>query len=165
MAKHIPRVDGRLDRRELIAGLGAAALVGPALPCRASAAGPPVLALQAIAGAVSLRPGQSATPISSLVTAPGYAPLRLKRGDTLQVQLENETAVPIALNWHGIDGVAASRAAAGQSSAGAQCPESLTIPLRHAGTFMCDVRLLGDGRRAPVGGARPDRRRERAGRG
>jgi FtsP/CotA-like multicopper oxidase with cupredoxin domain len=152
MAKHIPRVDGRLDRRELIAGLGAAALVGPALPCRASAAEPPVLALQAKAGALGLRPGQPATSISSLVTAPGSVPLRLKRGDTLQVQLENETAVPIALNWHGIDGVAASEPLLARAPLAPNAKESLTIPLRHAGTFMCDVRLLGDDEGLPSGG-------------
>jgi FtsP/CotA-like multicopper oxidase with cupredoxin domain len=152
MAKHIPGVNGRLDRRELIAGLGAAALVGPALPSRASAPEPPVLALQAKAGAVSLRPGQPATPISSLVTAPGYAPLRLKRGDALQVQLENETAAPVALNWHGIDGVPASEPLLARAPLAANAKDSFTISLRHAGTFMCDVKLLDGGQALPSSG-------------
>jgi len=144
-------MDGRFDRRELIAGLGAA-LVGPALPSGATASEPPVLALQAKASAISLRPGQPATPISSLATAPGYAPLHLKRGDPLQMQLENGTAAPIALNWHGIDGVPASEPLLAGAPLAPNAKESLTIPLRHAGTFMCDVRLLGDGEALPSAG-------------
>ncbi|WP_300184668.1 multicopper oxidase domain-containing protein [Bradyrhizobium sp.] len=135
----------------MIAGLGAA-LVVPALPSRTAASGQPVLALRAKAGAVSLRPGQPATPISSLVTTPGYAPLRLKRGDALEVQLENETAAPIALNLHGIDGVPASEPLLARAPLAANAKDSFTIPLRHAGTFMCDVKLFNDGQALPSSG-------------
>ena len=65
-----------------------------------------MLALQARTDALDLRPGQPPTAITSLAATPGD--LRFKRGDTLQIQLGNETAMPIALNWHGIDGVPAS---------------------------------------------------------
>ncbi|MBU6458602.1 MAG: multicopper oxidase domain-containing protein [Bradyrhizobium sp.] len=150
MAERIPRLDGRPDRRELIAGLGAA-LIGPALPSRAATPASPVLALQAKTGAVSLRPGQSATPVSSLVTVPGHAPLRLKRGDALEIQLENETAAPIAFNWLGIDGVPASEPLLARAPLVPSAKDSFTIPLRHAGTFMCDARLLADGQALPSG--------------
>ena len=88
MAKRILRFGGRLDRRELMAGLGAA-LLAPARPARAAAEGPPVLALQAKSDALDLRPGQPATAIWSLAGGRGNAELRFKRGDTLQIQLGN----------------------------------------------------------------------------
>jgi FtsP/CotA-like multicopper oxidase with cupredoxin domain len=135
------RISG-LDRRELMAGLGAA-LIGPALPSRAAAEGRPVLALQARADALDLRPGQPATAITSLAATPGE--LRFKRGDALQIELGNETAAPIALNWHGIDGVSASEPLLARAPLAPQAKDSLVIPLRHAGTLLCDIRLLGDG--------------------
>jgi FtsP/CotA-like multicopper oxidase with cupredoxin domain len=153
MAERIPGSDGQLgrslDRRELMAGVGAA-LVGPALASRAVAAGPPpVLALQARADALNLRPGQPATAIQSLALPHGNTELRFKRGDTLQIQIGNETTAPIVLNWHGIDGVPASEPLLARSAVAAQATDSLAIPLRHAGTFMCDIRLLGDGQTPP----------------
>ena len=145
MAQRILRFDGRsgrrLDRRELVAGLGAA-LIAPALPSRAAAEG--VLALQARADTLDLRPGQPATAIWSLGGGT-HAELRFQRGETLQVQLGNATTAPLALNWHGIDGVPASEPLLARSPVGAQAKDGFAIPLRDAGTFMCDGRLLGDG--------------------
>jgi FtsP/CotA-like multicopper oxidase with cupredoxin domain len=138
------------DRRELMAGL-AAALIGPALSSRAAAEGRPVLALQARTDALDLRPGQPPTAITSLAATP--ADLRFKRGDALQIQLGNETAMPIALNWHGIDGVSASEPLLVRAPVAPRANDSLVIPLRHAGTLLCDIRLLGDGQ-APCSAAR-----------
>ena len=137
----------RPDRRELMAGLGAA-MVGPALPSMAAAEARPALALQAMADAIALRPGQPDTPIWSLGAAMPNA-LRFKRGDAPEVRLANDTTAPVALNWHGIDGVAAAEPLLAQAALPPQGKQSLTIPLRHAGTFMCDLRLLGDGRGRP----------------
>jgi FtsP/CotA-like multicopper oxidase with cupredoxin domain len=152
MAKRILRVEGRpgrgVDRRELLAGLGAA-LVTPALPSRAAAEGPPVLALQAKADALDLRPGQPATAIWSLATGRGNAELRFKRGDTLQIQFGNATTAQFALNWHGIDGVPACEPLLARPPLAPQATDSFAIPLRHAGTLMCDGRLLGDGQTRP----------------
>src|ERR1700688_3296050 len=95
----------RLDRRELVTGLGAAVL-SPALPRIAAAQGRPSLMLQAKAGVVALRPGEANTPIWSLLGPP---PERsLKRGDELEITLANELPVAAVLNWHGLDGVAAA---------------------------------------------------------
>jgi FtsP/CotA-like multicopper oxidase with cupredoxin domain len=91
-----------------------------------------------------LRPGQPDTPIWSLGTATPNA-LRFKRGDALDVRLGNDTTAAVALNWHGIDGAAAAEPLLAQAALPPQGKQSLTIPLRHAGTFMCDLRLLGDG--------------------
>jgi FtsP/CotA-like multicopper oxidase with cupredoxin domain len=141
----------RPDRRELMAGLGAA-MVGPALPSIAAAEPRPGLALQAKADAIGLRPGQPDTPIWSLGAAMPNA-LRFRRGDALEVRLANDTTAPVALNWHGIDGVAAAEPLLAQAPLPSQGKQSLTIPstipLRHAGTFMCDLRLLGDGEGRP----------------
>lgn len=133
----------RPDRRELLAGLGAA-MVGPALPSMAATEARPALALQAKADAIALRPGQPDTSIWSLGAATPNI-LRFKRGDALDVRLANDTTAPVALNWHGIDGVAAAEPLLAQAALPPQGKQSLTIPLRHAGTFMCDLRLLGDG--------------------
>jgi FtsP/CotA-like multicopper oxidase with cupredoxin domain len=137
----------RPDRRELMAGLGAA-MVGPALPSMAAAEARPALTLQAGADAIALRPGQPDTPIWSLGAAMPNA-LRFKRGDAPEVRLVNDTTAPMALNWHGIDGVAAAEPLLAQPALPPQGKQSFTIPLRHAGTFMCDLRLLGDGQGRP----------------
>ncbi|SHL93299.1 Multicopper oxidase with three cupredoxin domains (includes cell division protein FtsP and spore coat protein CotA) [Bradyrhizobium lablabi] len=142
----------RLDRRELVAGLGLA-LLCPALPGIAAPGGRPPLALQAKAGAIGLRPGASETPIWLLQgTAPGPDP-RFKRGDALEVTLLNDLPVPAVLNWHGINGVPAAEPLLARTPLLPGAKETLVVPMRHAGTLLCDLRLLGD---SP---ARPSRAR------
>ena len=142
----------RLDRRELLAGLGAAVL-GPGLPRIAAAQGRRPLPLQAQAGSLALRPGAPETPIWSLQgLAQGSArdpALRFRRGDQLEIELLNELPVPTVLNWHGLDGVAAAEPLAARSPLAPGARENLAIPLRHAGTLLCDLRLLGDGQARP----------------
>ena len=137
----------RPDRRELLAGLGAAVL-SPALPRIAAAQGRPSLMLQAKAGVIALRPGEANTPIWSLL---GPAPdINLKRGDELEITLANELPVAAALNCHGLDGAPAAEPLAARVPLLPGARETLVIPLRHAGTFMCDLRLLGDGQARPL---------------
>src|SRR5712671_2340113 len=137
----------RLDRRELVTGLGAAVL-SPALPRIAAAQGRPSLMLQAKAGVVALRPGEANTPIWSLL---GPAPdISLKRGDELEITLANELPVAAALNWHGLDGVLAAEPLLARAPLSPGAKETFVIPLRHAGTFMCDLRLLGDAQARPL---------------
>ena len=131
-----------------MAGLGAA-LVAPALPSQAIVEGPPVLALQARADTLDLRPGQPATTIRALATGGGNTELRFRRGDALQIQFGNATTAPLALNWHGIDGVPASEPLLARPPLGPQATDRFAIPLRHAGTFMCDARLLGEDQTPP----------------
>jgi FtsP/CotA-like multicopper oxidase with cupredoxin domain len=138
----------RLGRRELIAGLGAVAL-GSAMPRLAAAQGRPSLSLQAKPAKIALRPGEPDTPIWSLQdTKPGPGP-RFKRGDTLDVTLANDLPVPTVLNWHGIEGVPAAEALMARTPLTPGARESSTILLRHAGTLLCDLRLLGDGQARP----------------
>ena len=138
-----------LNRRELMAGLGAAAL-GPAIPPMAVAQGRPSLTLQAKAGAIALRPGQPETPIWSLGGPTTDRDVGLKRGDAVEVTLLNDLPVPTVLNWHGIDGVPAAEPLAALAPLAPGAKQTFAIPLRHAGTLMCDLRLLGDGQARPA---------------
>ncbi len=142
----------RLDRRELIAGLGAALLspaVSPAVYPTAAAQGRPSLTLQAKAGVIALRPGGPDTPIWSLQSPTPDPAFRFKRGDALEITLGNELPVPTLLNWHGIDGVPAAEPLVARSPLAPNGTETFMVPLRHAGTFWCDLRLLGDGQARP----------------
>ncbi len=134
---------------------------------------PAPLALQAKADALGLRPGEPDTPIWSLAQdarrcrcSASSAAMRL------QITLGNVCRCPLCSNWHGIDGVAARRAAGGAATARRRAAgQTLLIPLRHAGTFA--VRPAGcwamarRGHRAAraliVAGERGRRRRPRRG--
>jgi len=136
----------QLNRRELMAGLGAAVLA-PATPPIVVAQGRASLTLRAKAGAVALRPGQPDTPIWSFQ---GSSPeVRLKRGEELEVTLLNELPLPVGLNWHGLDGVPNAEPLAARASLGPGGKDVFVVPLRCAGTMMCDLRLLGDGQARP----------------
>jgi FtsP/CotA-like multicopper oxidase with cupredoxin domain len=140
----------RLDRRELLAGLGAAVL-GPAMASIAGAQGRPSLTLRAKAGVIALRPGAPDTPIWSLQGPTPEPSFRFKRGDELEVTLQNELPVPAVLNWRGIGGVPAAEPLAARMPLAPGAKESFVVPLRYAGTFLCDLRLLGDGQPRPSG--------------
>jgi FtsP/CotA-like multicopper oxidase with cupredoxin domain len=115
----------------------------------AAAQGRPSLTLQAKAGVIALRPGGPDTPIWSLqgpTPDPGF---RFKRGDPLEINLGNELPVSAVLNWHGIDGIPAAEPLVARAPLPPGGKETFAIPLRHAGTFWCDLRLLGDGQARP----------------
>jgi FtsP/CotA-like multicopper oxidase with cupredoxin domain len=104
--------------------------------------------LQAQASVIALRPGEANTPIWSLL---GPVPdISLKRGDELEITLTNELPVAAALNWRGLDGVPAAEPLAARPALSPGARETFVIPLRDAGTFMCDLRLLGDGQARPL---------------
>ena len=138
-----------VTRRRLLAGLGATVL-GPAMQSPAPAQGRTTLMLQAKPGVAVLRPGQPHVPVWSLLTPSPEVGLRFRRGDQLEVMLGNGLPVPVALNWHGIDGAAAAEPLAARPSLAPGAKDSFTMSLRHAGTFLCDLRLLGDGQARPL---------------
>jgi hypothetical protein len=131
-----------VSRRTLLAGLGGA-ILAPLVPVAAVGQTRPALALQARVGTVVLRPGAE-TPIWLLQAATGDSALRFKRGDEIDVTLQNQLPVSIALNWHGIDGAPAAEPLLGRPPLAAGGTDTFRLPLRHAGTFMADLRLLGD---------------------
>ncbi|ANW05677.1 copper oxidase [Bradyrhizobium icense] len=128
-----------LNRRELMTGLGAAALA-PIWPVSGTAQGRPPLTLQATPETLALRPGGAAAPVWSL-QGPD---LIFKRGETAQIAFANELPVPVVLNWRGIDGIPADAPLTARSALASGGKATLQLPLRHAGTFLCDSGLLGD---------------------
>ena len=144
MADRIPP----LNRRDLMAGL-AAAVLSPAMAPMAAAQGRASLTLQAKPDVIALRQGAPDTPIWSLQNPTPDPGFRFKRGEALEITLGNELPTPTVLNWHGIDGVPAAEALAARAPLAPGAKETFVVPLRHAGTFLCDLRLLGDGQARP----------------
>ena len=139
----------RLDRRELLAGLGAAALA-PVTSGNGFAQGPQRVMLRANASAIALGPEYPEIPIWSLLGPPPDPGLRFRRGDELDVSFQNDLPVPAVLSWRGLEGNAAAEPLTARSSLVPGGKENLTIPLHHAGTFLCDARLLNDGQARPL---------------
>ena len=135
-----------LDRREFLAGLGAAALV-PALPRIAAAEGAQPWLLRAKPGTIALAAGPGYAGVVAQA-APDQA-LRFKRGDTLEVSFANDLPVPAVLDWRGLDGVPAAEPLTAPPPWRPGRRKVSLFPLRHAGTFFCDLRLLGDGAALP----------------
>jgi len=138
----------QLNRRGLLTGLGAAAL-SPAMTIIAAAQSRPPLMLTAKSGVIALRPGGPETAIWALRSASSETGPRLKRGDRLEVKLANELPVPAILNWLGIDGVPSAEPLLARGSIAAGAIDTFEMPMRHAGTFLCDFRLLGDAQARP----------------
>jgi FtsP/CotA-like multicopper oxidase with cupredoxin domain len=134
-----------LDRRELIAGLGTTALVA-AFPAIGFAQARPALALQAKSASVALRPGGPDVSIWSL----GTPDVRLKRGQTIEIAFGNELPVPAVLNWRGIDGAPGAEPLTARLPIATGAKETYQLQLRHAGTFLCDLSLSGDGQALPA---------------
>jgi FtsP/CotA-like multicopper oxidase with cupredoxin domain len=133
MARHFLR----MDRRDVMVGIGAASL-GMLLPAEGRAQGRPPVAIQARRGALNLRPGVPETPVWML-DAPE---LRFRRGESLPVEFANELTVPVGLDWRGIDGVPAIEPLIGRRLLAAAGWEKVRIPLRDAGIFLCDMSVL-----------------------
>ena len=137
----------RIDRRAVMTGFGAASL-GLLLPGRSAAQASPSVAIQARRGALNLRAGSPETPVWMLA-APD---LRFRRGDNLQVEFANDLTVPVGLDWRGIDGVPAIELLIGRRMLAAAGWEKVRIPLRHAGTFLCDMSVLANQDALPARG-------------
>ena len=135
-----------LDRRELIAGLGAAAL-GPAMPSLANAEPLPALALRAKIDNRPLRPPNVDALLWSIWDSTTDDLARIKRGNGLRFAFLNELPVPAELNWHGLEGHPESLFARPGLAPGDV--QVFQIPFRQAGTLLCDLRLLGDGQARP----------------
>ena len=136
-----------LTRRQALAGLGGL-ILAPADPAAATVPRQ-VLALQASPGSASLRAGLPDVPVWALGVTPGNV-LRFKRGDEVEVTLENQLPAPVVLNWHGIDGAAASEPLIGRPALATGGKDSFVVQMRHSGSFLCDLRLLGDGGKRPL---------------
>jgi FtsP/CotA-like multicopper oxidase with cupredoxin domain len=145
MAKWIFLLDRRSLLRGVLAGLGSAAAAA-VLPRTACADATQRIALQAKDTTISLRPGQAETQVWSLQASPST--LRFKPGQ-LDIAFQNDLPVPAVLNWRGIDGVPAAEPLAAQAPLAPGAKAGVTVALRHPGTFIFDLRLLGDGQARP----------------
>ena len=130
----------------MLSGLGGS-LLAPILPSIAQGQARTPLQLRASPGTVTLS-DKPPSPIWSLDGTPDSV-LRFKRGDELAVTLENDLPISVALKWHGIDGASAAEPLVGRPTLGPGGKDSFAVALRHAGTFICDARLLGDGQARP----------------
>ena len=128
------------DRREVMAGLAAAAL-NPASPRIATAEGRQSLHLRAATDTIALDPARPPMQVASLQ---GPAPaVRIKRGGELDLRLRNDLPAPVALDLHGVDGAGSAEPLVRRQAVAAGAEDTFVVPLRQAGTFLCDVRLLG----------------------
>jgi FtsP/CotA-like multicopper oxidase with cupredoxin domain len=143
--------ESELDRRTLIAGLGAAALA-PIWPAtahaqgRSSPAAVTSLALKAAPERLKWRPDGPGTPAWGL----SGSDLSSRRGETAEIAVGNELQVPLALHWRGVDGANATEPLLARKPLAAGASETFRLAFRHAGTFLCDSGLLGDGQAQPL---------------
>jgi FtsP/CotA-like multicopper oxidase with cupredoxin domain len=135
----------RPSRRAVLAGLGAATLRPLAAP---AAEEPAVRTLLAAPGLLALRGGQADTAIWSLAGAS----LGFKQGERADIAFANELAVPVVLNWRGLDGASAAEPLVSRAPVAATTRDTFSLSPRHAGTFLCDPALLGDGAARPIRG-------------
>jgi FtsP/CotA-like multicopper oxidase with cupredoxin domain len=132
------------NRRAVVAGLAAVAL--QARNNAASAEGPGPFTLRCREDLLGLREKEPATPVWSL----GNQPRVFKRGDRAEITFANDLPVPAVLSWRGLDGVATAEPLLARSVAAPSGGDSFSLPLRHAGTYLCDPTLLGDGAVRPM---------------
>jgi FtsP/CotA-like multicopper oxidase with cupredoxin domain len=67
----------------------------------------------------------------------------------VEVAFANELPLPVALNWRGLDGVSGAEPLTARTSLASGAREILQLSLRHAGTMLCGLGLLGDGQALP----------------
>jgi len=141
-----------IDRRTLLAGL-AGTLLTPAGAGAQPATGGRATALQLRARPATrvLKPGSLPSEFWALEPADGQGMPTLRRGDTLAVSFRNELPVPAALNWHGLDGQPAAEPLLARAPVAPGATDQVAVTLPHAGTLLCEARLLGDGQTRAAG--------------
>lgn len=132
------------NRRQI---LTSAAAFAAALAVPRSAAAASTLNLRMVPGTAALLPSGPPSPVWQF---DGPQVLRFKRRDELQLAISNETPGPLALNWLGLDGVAAAEPLIGQPALAPGSRANMTLPLKQASTFLIDPRFLGDGKERPA---------------
>ncbi|MBS0530299.1 MAG: multicopper oxidase domain-containing protein [Proteobacteria bacterium] len=132
-----------LTRRHLLAGLGSIAL-GRAGSLHAQARDTQSLTLNARPAMLALRAGQPEATVWSLKADPDEAVSRFRQGEAVELTLNNGLPAPSVLNWHGFDGLSAIEPLSVRRPISPGKTEQYAFPLRQAGTFLCDTRLLGD---------------------
>ncbi len=107
------------------------------------------LSLTLKAASLALQQG-STTPVWTLTTQAAGFVSRVRRGDALTLDIANETPAPVVVDVRGINGAVRAEPLMAQPPLPVNAKASLTIPLKQAGTFLIDPRLLGDGGERPL---------------
>jgi len=140
------------NRRELLAGLGAA-LGASTAGLMAGGAAPAVtaqIALQARAASLALKPDRPPTPIWELAAASHLRDVRLKRGDRCELVFRNDLPVPLAPVWYGLNNGAPTDPLRGRAPAPPNAVETSIISMLNAGTLLADFRLFEDDQKQPA---------------
>jgi FtsP/CotA-like multicopper oxidase with cupredoxin domain len=139
-----------LNRRKLIAGFTAVA-ASPFLPAATQAQKRQALILTSlpIDSDTGADPVESSRVWALLRPPPDHGTPVFTRGDELALQLVNYLPMAAVLNWYGLNGVPEAEPLLrwAPSAADRGFGETLVVPLRHAGTTMFDLGLLGDGQK------------------
>jgi FtsP/CotA-like multicopper oxidase with cupredoxin domain len=135
----------QLTRRHLLACIGAAA-AGPAPAIHAQARPPQTLAFDATPAPFRLGPDRDEITVWTLQTE---GSLRFRHDDAVALTLQNGLPAPLILNWYGMDGVPSIEPLTARRPVSSGETDRYLLPLRQAGTFLCDGRLLGDGLAQP----------------
>lgn len=93
---------------------------------------------------LSLGPDHQETTVWSLRTVGSSQIPRFRQGESVDAVVTNGLPAPLVLNWRGMDGATAIEPLTGRSPISPGGTDRYALPLRQAGTFMCDGRLLGD---------------------
>jgi FtsP/CotA-like multicopper oxidase with cupredoxin domain len=139
-------------RRTLLTAFGGAALGGAllrALRFPALGQSRPSIALRATARKTKLKADLPESPIWVLEAEGNSASLRFTQGDDLQVSLSSELSALTTWNWIGFDGASSAEPLISQKPLAKDARAAFSLPLRQAGTFLIDTRMLGDGKERP----------------
>ena len=134
-----------IDRRDFLAGVGAASLAPLLSGISGARAGSP-LVLHARRDTRSLRPAGLETLLWSFL---GQAEGQPKPGEGFNFTFSNELPVPAVLSCRGLDGSPATEFLLAQPALAPGESRDIQIPFRRAGTHFFDIRLLGDGQGRP----------------
>lgn len=107
------------------------------------------LSLRAVPRMARLKADLPESPIWSLEAEGDSASLRFRQGEEIQASLISELPILSAWNFIGFDGLNAAAPLIIQKPLANGSRISLSLPLRQAGTFLIDGRLLGDGKERP----------------
>jgi FtsP/CotA-like multicopper oxidase with cupredoxin domain len=134
-----------IDRRDFLAGVGAASLA-PLLSGISAARAGSSLTLRAQRDTRSPRPAGLDTLLWSFL---GQAEGQPKPGEGFNFTFSNELPVPAVLSCRGLDGSPAAEFLLAQPALAPGESRDIQIPFRHPGTHFFDMRLLGDGQGRP----------------
>jgi FtsP/CotA-like multicopper oxidase with cupredoxin domain len=133
------------SRRALLAGVGAAAVAAGTGARAQTDRALRTLRLQDVA--MRLREGQAETVAWRFTPAMAGSNWTFRRGETLELDLNNATSSPVNLNWYGI-ATATPLLGLAPVAAGAQVTRS--VPLRAAGTYFFEARIGNESAARPL---------------